>query len=264
LFTGKERDPDMGIVYFGARFYQDPIARFYTPDWSANPEPVPYSKLDHPQSLNLYTFVENNPTSLRDLDGHYLEPAAAAGVRLYTSMTGGDIIAAQVKHDQEQGQRQNGSSNGRSFWSHLGQRFHNFFHGQGFITNMELPSSVTTEQGPMTPKEPNLGITAATDTVNLGALAAPKIADQIPLLGYTMAGVSIWNDPSNKNIENDAIGVIAPTATPTLVFLDIFDYVANNSTPGPVKAYGMGGNQELGDTLPTTDGGCQAAGLGAC
>ena len=37
LFTGKERDPDMGIDYFGARFYQDPIARFYTPDWSANP-----------------------------------------------------------------------------------------------------------------------------------------------------------------------------------------------------------------------------------
>jgi hypothetical protein len=84
------------------------------------------------------------------------------------------------------------------------------------------------------------------------------------LLGYTIAGVSIWNDPSNKNIENNAIGVIAPTATPTLLFLDIFDYVANNSTPGPVKAYGMGGNQELGDTLPTTDGGCQAAGLGAC
>ena len=25
-FTGKEQDPDMGIIYFGARFYQDPIA----------------------------------------------------------------------------------------------------------------------------------------------------------------------------------------------------------------------------------------------
>ena len=69
-FTGKEQDPDMGIIYFGARFYQDPIARFYTPDWSSSPEPVPYSKLDHPQSLNLYTYAENNPASDRDPDGH--------------------------------------------------------------------------------------------------------------------------------------------------------------------------------------------------
>src|SRR5579863_3432278 len=78
LFSGKERDPDMGSDYFGARFYKGDMSRFFSPDWSAAPEPVPYSKLDHPQTLNLYTYVANNPITLRDLDGH--DPTAAADV----------------------------------------------------------------------------------------------------------------------------------------------------------------------------------------
>ena len=41
-----------------------------SPDWSAQEEPVPYSKLDDPQSLNLYGYVGNNPMSAVDPDGH--------------------------------------------------------------------------------------------------------------------------------------------------------------------------------------------------
>ena len=41
-----------------------------SPDWSAQVEPVPYSKLDNPQSLNLYAYVLNNPLSKDDPDGH--------------------------------------------------------------------------------------------------------------------------------------------------------------------------------------------------
>ena len=41
-----------------------------SPDWSAKVEPVPYSKLDNPQSLNLYSYVLNNPISNVDTDGH--------------------------------------------------------------------------------------------------------------------------------------------------------------------------------------------------
>jgi hypothetical protein len=41
-----------------------------TPDWSATAEPVPYAKLDDPQSLNLYAYVDNDPVSLSDADGH--------------------------------------------------------------------------------------------------------------------------------------------------------------------------------------------------
>ena len=31
-FTGKERDPDTGSDYFGARWYRNTMARFYSPD----------------------------------------------------------------------------------------------------------------------------------------------------------------------------------------------------------------------------------------
>lgn len=41
-----------------------------SPDWSAREEPVPYAKLDNPQSLNLYSYVYNNPLGRADADGH--------------------------------------------------------------------------------------------------------------------------------------------------------------------------------------------------
>jgi hypothetical protein len=41
-----------------------------SPDWSAKAEPIPYSKLDNPQSLNLYGYVLNNPLRGVDPDGH--------------------------------------------------------------------------------------------------------------------------------------------------------------------------------------------------
>ena len=70
-FTGKERDAESGLDYFGARYYGSNMGRFLSPDWSAKQEPVPYAKLDNPQTLNLYAYVGNNPLSRIDKDGHY-------------------------------------------------------------------------------------------------------------------------------------------------------------------------------------------------
>ena len=69
-FTGKERDSESGLDNFGARYDSSSLGRFITPDWSASPEAVPYAKLDDPQSLNLYSYVKNNPLTLSDPDGH--------------------------------------------------------------------------------------------------------------------------------------------------------------------------------------------------
>jgi RHS repeat-associated protein len=69
-YTGKERDAESGLDYFGARYYASSMGRFMSPDWAAQEEPVPYAKMDDPQSLNLYSYVLNNPLSHTDPDGH--------------------------------------------------------------------------------------------------------------------------------------------------------------------------------------------------
>jgi hypothetical protein len=46
------------------------MGRWVSPDWSAKADPVPYSKLDDPQTLNLYAYVGNNPLANADPDGH--------------------------------------------------------------------------------------------------------------------------------------------------------------------------------------------------
>ena len=73
-FTGKERDTESGLDYFGARYYASSIGRWMSPDWADKPEAVPYSQLDNPQSLNLYNYVDNNPLSRADPDGHECPP----------------------------------------------------------------------------------------------------------------------------------------------------------------------------------------------
>ena len=69
-FTGKERDAESGNDYFVARYYASSMGRFMSPDWAAQEEPVPYAQLDDPQSLNLYSYVRNNPLTRADADGH--------------------------------------------------------------------------------------------------------------------------------------------------------------------------------------------------
>jgi RHS repeat-associated protein len=69
-FTGKERDAESGLDYFGARYYGPNMGRFMSPDWADEYDPIPYSYQPNPQTLNLYSFARNNPFALRDLDGH--------------------------------------------------------------------------------------------------------------------------------------------------------------------------------------------------
>jgi RHS repeat-associated protein len=73
-FTGKERDSESGLDEFGARYYGSSLGRFMTPDWDMKPVTVPYAKFGDPQTLNLYSYVENEPINRIDPDGHTNPP----------------------------------------------------------------------------------------------------------------------------------------------------------------------------------------------
>jgi len=61
-FTGKERDVETGLDYFGARYFAGVQGRFVSPD------PVAGSTFK-PQSLNLYAYAWNNPLRHTDPTG---------------------------------------------------------------------------------------------------------------------------------------------------------------------------------------------------
>jgi RHS repeat-associated protein len=83
-FTGKKRDTETGLDYFGARYYSNGLGRWVSADWSATPVPVPYADFYDPQTLNLYQFVGGNPASVADPDGH---DGATATVELVADKT---------------------------------------------------------------------------------------------------------------------------------------------------------------------------------
>jgi RHS repeat-associated protein len=64
-FTGKERDQETGLDYFGARYYGSRIGRFTTVDPNKNI----WRAIFNPQKWNRYAYSLNNPLRYFDPDG---------------------------------------------------------------------------------------------------------------------------------------------------------------------------------------------------
>jgi RHS repeat-associated protein len=65
-FTGKERDTETSLDYFGARYYGAGVERFMSADSGADQHPR------DPQTWNLYSYVRNNSLLLVDPGGNYV------------------------------------------------------------------------------------------------------------------------------------------------------------------------------------------------
>jgi len=102
-FTGKERDSESGLDYFGARHYSSGLGRFMVPDWAARPTSVPYADFGDPQSLNLYGYVRNEPIARADADGR---TCAASSSRVETGAYNGETwVSGPVSCQEEAAKR---------------------------------------------------------------------------------------------------------------------------------------------------------------
>lgn len=84
-FTGKERDGESGLDYYGARYYSSAQGRFTTPD-----APFADQYEEDPQSWNLYSYTRNNPLKYVDDDGRALK-LIVSGFKLLVK--GGDVAS---------------------------------------------------------------------------------------------------------------------------------------------------------------------------
>jgi RHS repeat-associated protein len=74
--TGKQRDAESGLDYFGARYYGSALGRFTSPD-PENASAFLYP--DDPQSWNAYAYGRNNPLAYTDPTGESYQICDANG-----------------------------------------------------------------------------------------------------------------------------------------------------------------------------------------
>jgi len=143
-----------------------------SPDWATKPEAVPYSKLDNPQTLNLYQYMRNNPLSGADPDGH-----CDWCQKLLNGVKGdGFQTNAQLADQRTLQGLQNGT-----------------------VTTTATYTPIVPNQS----SEPNQAVTLGAD-----AAAGVAAATDSTRLGGVAAGVSVLNDPSPQNLSMNALSLV--------------------------------------------------------
>ena len=238
-FTGKERDAESNLDNFGARYYASTTGRFMSPDWALKPISVPYANFGDPQTLNLYTYVENSPLDRIDADGHCTDergggcdgsPGTDNGGTPSNCNEGGpgcpptsttSSQANQSNPAQNNNQQNTESSKKTGFWSRLGQHLGNLFSGHSW--NFGMRESVT-----------HSILTAGTDVA--GVVAA--VGDHTKL-GAATAVISLANDHSAQNIGLTGAGLFPELSVPTAFIgaeADLLNFEVQTAGEGMIKA----------------------------
>jgi len=101
-FTTKERDSESTLDNFGARYFGSSLGRFMSPD----PLGILSAETTSPQSLNLYSYVQNNPVNAVDPDGLDC---------VYVNDNSVSVVRGDCKSETDSGIFVNGTININSF-----------------------------------------------------------------------------------------------------------------------------------------------------
>jgi RHS repeat-associated protein len=107
-FDGKELDPETGLQYVGARYYDPRLGRWISADPLYRTRPD--MSVENPKNLNLFAFAQNNPVRIFDRDGRQsqeeesTEPFKEGGFHGPVERPGAhpfDIDRFMEKHEEE-------------------------------------------------------------------------------------------------------------------------------------------------------------------
>jgi RHS repeat-associated protein len=102
-FTGKERDAETGLDYFGTRYFSGAQGRFTSPDAFNPVDELAGEAFDdylaNPQYWNRYAYSLNNPLKYKDSDGDL--PHAVVGALVGGGIGGALELYSQVRSGQD-------------------------------------------------------------------------------------------------------------------------------------------------------------------
>ena len=93
--TGKERDAETGLDYFGARYFSGAQGRFTSPDHTF----MTGQRISDPQQWSLYAYTRNNPLKYIDPSGRDIRIAVSnqvVGTSTVNRLPGGRNVRGQV------------------------------------------------------------------------------------------------------------------------------------------------------------------------
>jgi len=134
-FTDQELDPETGLYYYGARYYDPVIGRFISPD-SIVQDPF------DPQMLNRYSYCRNNPLRYIDPDGHGFWAVFIPIIKVVVAIVAGylaDRLGANSSSGGSVGINNEGNTNYTSYNPSTGEEYRSSGGGGSGGTS---PSSV--------------------------------------------------------------------------------------------------------------------------
>lgn len=145
-YTGQELDSSTGLYDYGARQYEPALGRFTSPD-TIVPDPR------DPQSLNRYSYAQNNPLRYIDPSGHEELPSDFPTIPVVCFPCGsGGTSPADMQWSQQMNQFQQqyqlspqSPVLSEAYWGTVGASMYGQGAGQQFLSNYLLGTSLGLE-----------------------------------------------------------------------------------------------------------------------
>jgi RHS repeat-associated protein len=162
-FTDQENDPESGLMYYGARYYDPWVGRFLSQDpglISANPGGSFNRIVDDPGHANAYTYALNRPTVMVDPNG---EIAVYVSITFSGGAGGGGQVSVGRAVDGKGNYGKIDTAGAGGYGGIGGSLTINFGVVPGANTINDLGGQGSTSGGSVS--QPGAGLTAGAETV---------------------------------------------------------------------------------------------------